>query len=269
MKLKICCILLFAAILPVFALDPPKPTMITVKGGSFFMGSNEGAYRNNEKVHEVTVKTFLISETLVTQELYMAVMNENPSVFKGAANPVDSVSWFEAVAFCNALSIKVGLTPAYIIEETTVSWNRDARGYRLPTEAEWEFAARGGLFGDRGPLEKAFFSGGIDETSMAADYCWFSQNSGRTTHPVKTKLPNQLGIYDMSGNVWEWCWDWHVEYPTDSVSGYAGPDTGRRRIYRGGSYYNNTNMQRVTFRISDDPALKANSRGFRIVQNGG
>jgi len=267
-SVKFFCVLLFVTILPVFALDPPlKPAMISVKGGSFFMGSNEGAFRNNEKVHEVTVSTFLISETPVTQELYMAVMKENPSVFKGSANPVDSVSWFDAVLFCNALSIQVGLSPAYTIEETKISWNREAKGYRLPTEAEWEFAARGGLLGDRDPLEKAFFAGGSEENN-AADYCWFSLNSGRTTHPVKTKLPNQLGIYDMSGNVWEWCWDWHDDYPANPVPGYAGPDTGKRRIYRGGSYYNNASMQRVTFRISDDPALKASSRGFRIVQNG-
>jgi formylglycine-generating enzyme required for sulfatase activity len=251
--------------LPLFAEESlPRPVMISIKGGSFFMGSKQGS----SKTYEVTLNPFFISETPVTQELYTAVMNQNPSAFKGANLPVESVSWFDAVLFCNALSIRTGLSPVYTIQGENVIWNRESKGYRRPTEAEWEFAARGGLNGDRGPLEKAFFAGGSAENSAAQDYCWYAQNSARATHPVKSKLPNQLGLYDMSGNVWEWCWDWHDDYPAGPITNYTGAATGRKRIYRGGSYYNNLSLLQTTFRISDDPSLKANSRGFRIVQNG-
>ncbi|MDR2700884.1 MAG: formylglycine-generating enzyme family protein [Spirochaetaceae bacterium] len=257
--------------LSLFAEEPlSKPVMVSVKGGNFFMGSNEGSFRTTERVHEVTLRPFFISETPVTQELYTAVMSKNPSAFKkGADFPVESVSWFDAVLFCNALSVRTGLSPAYAIEGEKVTWNRESKGFRLPTEAEWEFAARGGLYGAQGgPLEKAFFAGGNAENSAAQDYCWYSQNSAKTTHPVKSKLPNQLGLYDMSGNVWEWCWDWHDDYPAGPVTDYAGAATGRKRIYRGGSWYNNLNLLRTTFRISEDPSFKANSLGFRIAQNG-
>jgi len=272
--IKAIYILMLLAVLPTvqsaFSIEASlKPSMISVKGGTFFMGSNEGAFRNNEKVHEATVRSFLISETQVTQELYTAVMNQNPSVFRGANHPVDSVTWFDAVLFCNALSVSFGLSPAYTIQGENVTWNRDARGYRLPTEAEWEFAARGGIHGFQGPLDKAFYAGGSEENFSPLDYCWFSQNSARTTHPVKSKLPNQLGLYDMSGNVWEWCWDWYDDYPTDPANDYAGPASGRKRVYRGGSFFNNNlNMLRATFRISELPSFKANSLGFRIALNG-
>jgi len=271
---KALCILMLLAALPlvqpVFSVEsPPKPAMISVKGGTFFMGSNEGAFGNNEKVHEVTVRSFFISETPVTQELYTTVMNQNPSVFKGTNHPVDSVTWFDAVLFCNALSASLGLSPAYTIEGENVTWNRESRGYRLPTEAEWEFAARGGIYGFQGPLDKAFYAGGSEENSAIEDYCWFSRNSAKTTHPVKSKLPNKLGLYDMSGNVWEWCWDWYDDYPTDPVNNYTGAASGRKRVYRGGSFFNsNVNMLRTTFRISELPSFKANSLGFRIAQNG-
>jgi len=267
---KAICILMLLAALPAFSIEASlKPAMISVKGGTFFMGSNEGAFRNNEKVHEATVRPFFLSETQVTQELYTAVMNQNPSAFKGTNHPVDSVTWFEAVLFCNALSASFGLNPAYTIEGENVSWNREARGYRLPTETEWEFAARGGIYGFQGPLEKAFYAGGSEENFAIEDYCWFSRNSSRTTHPVKSKLPNQLGLYDMSGNVWEWCWDWYDDYPTDPVNDYTGAASGRKRVYRGGSFFNNNvNMLRTTFRISELPSFKANSLGFRIALNG-
>ena len=248
-----------------FAQSPARPVMVPVMGGAFFMGSNEN--RITERIHEVTIRPFLISETTVTQELYTAIMGENPSFFKNSANPVDSVDWFDAVRFCNALSARFGLPPAYTINGDTVIWNRESKGYRLPTEAEWEFAARGGLYGAPGPQDKVFFSGG-DAAANPQDYCWYVTNSKTSSRTVKEKLPNQLGLYDMSGNVWEWCWDWHDDYPDGPVSDYAGPETGKRRIYRGGSFLNNLNLLRVTFRISDPPSHKATSRGFRIAQNG-
>ncbi|MDR2551905.1 MAG: formylglycine-generating enzyme family protein [Treponema sp.] len=264
-------ILSAAALAPVcgiFAEEPAKPVMLPVRGGSFLMGSNEGALAANERVHEVTVRSFLISETEVTQELYVSVMNENPSFFKGGDLPVDSVSWMEAVLFCNALSLRFGFAPAYIVNGENVIWNQESRGYRLPTEAEWEYAARGGVYGADGEaLIRAFFAGG-DASADPREYGWFAQNSERKTHPVKGRKPNQLGIYDMSGNVWEWCWDLYGVYPADPVSDYAGSDTGKNRIYRGGSYLNNLPQLRTTFRIWDAPAFKARSIGFRIARNG-
>ncbi|GHV85178.1 hypothetical protein AGMMS50230_07860 [Spirochaetia bacterium] len=252
---------------PVFAANPAaKPVMVSVKGGTFFMGSGEN--RVTERIHEVNIRPFLISETEVTQELYTAIMNENPSAFKGSDLPVDSVSWFDAIQFCNILSSRFGLPMAYTIVGETVTWNRESKGYRLPTEAEWEFAARGGMNGDCGQIEKAFFAGAAGSAENLQDYCWASANSGRTTHAVKSKLPNQLGLYDMSGNVWEWCWDWYNDYPVNPTSDYTGAAEGKQRVYRGGSYFNNINQLRTTFRIWDVPSYKARSLGFRIAQNG-
>ena len=248
-----------------YAQNIVKPAMVPVNGGTFFMGSNEN--RTTERIHEVTVRPFLISDTAVTQELYYSVMNENPSFFKAPDYPVDSVSWFDAVRFCNALSISLGLSPAYIIEGEKVTWIRESKGYRLPTEAEWEFAARGGTHGMPGPQDKVFFSGG-DAVANPQDYCWYSINAKTSTRTVRGKLPNQLGLYDMSGNVWEWCWDWQADYPAGPVHDYSGPTEGKYRIYRGGSYLNNLNQLRTAFRIWDPPSHKAASRGFRIAQNG-
>ena len=261
-------VLIYLAI-PLIAADFTRPEMISVRGGTFFMGSNEN--RIAERPFEVTVRSFLISRTPITQGLYTAVMNENPSFFKNTDNPVEMVDWYDAVRFCNALSTRIGLPPAYRIDGDNITWIRESRGFRLPTEAEWEFAARGGIFGSRGPLDRAFFAGGegIDNPS-ALDYSWFSLNARNPvgTRPVGGKLPNQLGIFDMSGNVWEWCWDWFAEYPSDTVSDYFGPVMGRNRVYRGGSYMNNMNLIRTTSRDSAVPTLKARTVGFRIVQNG-
>ncbi|MCL1927701.1 MAG: formylglycine-generating enzyme family protein [Treponema sp.] len=261
----LCVLILTCLVMPGFSAGPIKPTMIAVRGGTFFMGSNEN--RVTERVHEVTLRSFLLSDTPVTQELYKTVMGENPSAFTDDNNPVESVSWFDAVRFCNALSALNGLSPAYTINGKDVSWNRSSKGYRLPTEAEWEFAARGGLNGPSGPQDKVFFAGG-NESANPLDYCWFFMNARTATRTVRGKFPNQLGLYDMSGNVWEWCWDWHADYPVDPVVDYAGPATGKNRIYRGGSYYNNLNQLRASFRISDPPEHTATTKGFRIAQNG-
>ncbi|MDR1929956.1 MAG: formylglycine-generating enzyme family protein [Treponema sp.] len=257
----------FLCALPVLALslEPAKffPKMIHINGGSFYRGSNEGAFRVNERVHEATVKPFLLSETEVTQDLYAAVMNHNPSYFKGAELPVESVSWFDAVLFCNSLSELNGLKPAYTVEGETVTWDRDSKGFRLPTEAEWEYAARGGQNAGGEILEKAGYSGG----SAAADLGWYSANANRRPQPVKTKLPNQLGLYDMSGNVWEWCWDWYDDYPAEPIYDPVGSPQGRNRVFRGGAWVTPVNQLRVTFRVGNPPSSKAYSVGFRIAQN--
>jgi formylglycine-generating enzyme required for sulfatase activity len=258
--------LLICALTTVFAaaLDNSLyPRMIAVAGGTFLMGSSEGAFRQTERVHEVSLRSFFISETEITQELYQAVMNQNPSQFKGNENPVESVSWFDAVKFCNALSEQYGLAPAYTIDGDTVTWNTESRGFRLPTEAEWEYAARGGQSGSLGELGKAGYAGGL----TAGDVGWYGANSGRRTQPVRKKLPNELGIYDMSGNVWEWCWDWYGDYPADSVYNPEGLSSGRNRVFRGGAFFNPVNQLRVSFRVGNPPSSKANSVGFRIAQN--
>jgi formylglycine-generating enzyme required for sulfatase activity len=250
------------------SLEPGlKPKMIAVTGGTFFMGTNEGVYSANAKVHEVSLKSFVISETPVTQELYTAVMKNNPSRFKGGDRPVDSVSWFDAITFCNALSEQSGLPPAYTIDESgvNVTWDRDSRGFRLPTEAEWEYAARGGQKGALGePLTTPRFAGSQDINELA----WYNRNSNRQSQPVKGKLPNELNLYDMCGNVWEWCWDWYDDYPAEKVSDPSGAPRGKNKVYRGGSFFNDLNQLRVTFRSWAAPSQNINSAGFRIAQNG-
>jgi formylglycine-generating enzyme required for sulfatase activity len=256
---------LFTAVIALPLESGLHPRMIAVAGGSFTMGSTESIYRQDEKIHQVNVRSFFLSETEVTQDLYQAVMGTNPSYFKGGDNPVEMVTWYDAVKFCNALSEMNGLTPAYFIDGDNVVWNRDAKGYRLPTEAEWEYAARGGQNGYLGELSQSFYAGGEN----AADLAWYVANSGRRSQPVRGKLPNQLGFYDMSGNVWEWCWDWFDVYPDGFTANPQGPDSGRLKykVFRGGSWINRLGEIRITYRRGDPPANKAHSVGIRLAQN--
>ncbi len=242
-----------------------RETMIAVEGGSYLQGSAEGPYAANERVHRTTVSSFRIAPTETTQELYRSVAGKNPSFFKGDDRPVENVSWLDAVRFCNALSEKEGLQPAYRIEGASVEWQRDADGYRLPTEAEWEYAARGGVQGALGddPLKKAPLSGG-DPDAVA----WFDRNSAKSTHPVAAKQPNQLGIYDMSGNVWEWCWDWYGPYPDDEAADpEGGPRGAGQKVLRGGAWFAPLNLNRVTYRYWSAPTFRVNSVGFRLARN--
>lgn len=250
---------------PALWAQDSAPAMIRVEGGSFLMGSNEAVYAANERVHEVSLSSFFIGETEVSQALWKAVMGNNPSRFAGDERPVDSVNWFEALRFCNALSEKEGLTPAYAISGTTVSWDTGAGGYRLPTEAEWEYAARGGILGALSDeaLERAFYSGGENPEALG----WYNANSNKSSQPVKGKVPNELGLYDMSGNLWEWCWDYLGEYPPEPVSNPTGASEGARRILRGGAWFTPVNLLRVTNRYWNAPAFKANSVGFRLARN--
>ena len=154
-------------------------------------------YENVDKLMiAVPGKEFSILATEVTQELYQSVMGENPSEFNGEKNlPVEKVSWYDAVEFCNKLSKEAGLEPAYSINGSSVEWNRNASGYRLPAVAEWQYAAKGGQD------YKYSGSDNLDEVG------WYGGNSGSKTHPVAQKAHNGYGLYDMSGNVGEWCWD--------------------------------------------------------------
>lgn len=271
-KVLQCAAAVFLLSFPVFAnssasaqtVTPLK--MVLVQGGTFWQGSQEAPYANNERFHKTALSTFKISSTEVTQELYQSVMGKNPSRFKGAQRPVEMVSWYDAVRFCNALSERLGLRSAYEISGSTVTWDRSANGFRLPTEAEWEYAARGGMEGaiEDEPLRVAPYAGGTEANRVA----WYETNSEKSTKPVGTKEPNQLGLYDMSGNVWEWCWDWYGSYPTGETTDPEGASSDSwQKVLRGGSWFVSPNLLRVTYRYWNNPDFKVNSVGFRIAQN--
>jgi len=237
--------------------------LIPVSGGSFRMGCTEeqGAEceRRETPAHEVTLNDFYIGKYEVTQELWQSVMSGNPSEIKGAALPVTNVTWFDAVYFCNKLSELSGLQPAYKIKGESVSCDFTTNGFRLPTEAGWEFAARGGK-----NSKNLKYSGSNNISSVA----WYSGNSGQKTHPVGEKQPNELGLYDMSGNVWEWCWDWfELEYYSSSGKlNPLGPTAGENRVARGGSWYHDPKICRVSYRNRSGSQDDHPDVGFRLVR---
>ena len=197
------------------------------------------AYSNESPVHSVTLSTFYMGETEVTQELWQAVMGSNPSSFSGTNRPVEKVSWNTIVnQFIPALNALTGRT------------------FRLPTEAEWEYAARGG---NQGHGYK--YAG----SNTIGNVAWYSDNSQGQTHQVATKSPNELGLYDMSGNVWEWCSDWYGDYSSGSQTNPQGPSSGSRRVLRGGSWDNGAGGCRVSIRNRSEPGNAYDSRGFRLV----
>ena len=241
------------------AVSEPLLDMVSVTGGTFQMGSVGVA----EPVHSVTVSSFLMAKYEVTQALYQTVIGSNPSSFTGdTSRPVETVSWYDAVAFCNALSALESLAACYSINGTTVTVDFTKNGYRLPTEAEWEYAARGGTasLGYR-------YSGSY----APGDVGWYATNSGNTTHPVGTKAANELGIYDMSGNVWEWCWDWYASYGSLAQTDPTGATSGSDRVLRGGSWYTYADSLRCASRSYYflSPADRDYGIGFRVVRRGG
>ncbi|NIO87691.1 MAG: SUMF1/EgtB/PvdO family nonheme iron enzyme [Candidatus Aminicenantes bacterium] len=234
--------------------------MIFVKGGTFPMGNSEGG--DGEKpAHRVTVGTFYMGKFEVTQEEWLAVMGNNPAYIRGAKNPIHSVSWYDAVEYCNKRSRKEGLTPCYSGSGDDIVCDFNADGYRLPSEAEWEYAARGGLHS-----RNYRYSGSNDLDEVA----WHPDNSGYLPHPVGRKKPNELGIYDMSGNVWEWCWDWYIfdYYKNSPAINPTGLPSGHHRVERGGSFfpYPTENHHWCTFRFYDEPFREFAHIGFRVVR---
>ena len=211
---------------------------VLVEGGTFRMGSpsSEDDRDGDEKQHSVTVGSFYMKATEVTQKEWRAVMGSNPSRFKGDDRPVERVSWFDAVKYCNALSKREGLTPVYRINGESVTANWSADGYRLPTEAEWEYAARGGTttafhYGNSLNSRQANFDG---------NYPYGGASKGvyrGQTMPVGSFSPNANGLYDMHGNVWEWCWDWYGDYSSGSQRDPGGPSSGSSRVNRGGGWH--------------------------------
>jgi len=226
-------------------LPAPFP-MIPVKGGSFLMGDEHGdLWDACLPVHKVTVPDFYIGQFPVTQALWKAVMNgENPSNFQGDDHPVEQVSWDD-------------ITQQFLPELRKIT----GLHYRLPTEAEWEYAARGGKYHDEG-----YKYAGSDRLK---DVGWFDENSDGGTKSVGQKSANQLGIYDMSGNVWEWCEDdWHGNYdqaPNDGRAWIDSPVRGTNRVYRGGSWFDGARHCRSANRYYWLPALRRITLGFRLA----
>jgi formylglycine-generating enzyme required for sulfatase activity len=222
------------------------------------MGTASGGYDNERPVHTVNIKTFYMGKHEVTQKEWREIMGNNPSNFKGDNLPVENVSWFDAIEYCNKLSIKEGLTPAYRGSGDGITCDWNANGYRLPTEAEWEFAAKGGIK-DYLVYE---YSGGNNVGTVA----WYDGNSGRSTHPVGTKAVNSLGIYDMSGNVWEWCWDRYESYSSGAQDNPRGPVSGAYRVIRGGGWGDSAVYVRSANRYSYTPSHRFYYYGFRLVR---
>ena len=234
--------------------------MVLVEGGSFTMGDTWGDGEGDEiPTHLVTLSSFYISRCEITQAQYRDVMDSNPSYFSGDNLPVEQVEWHDAVAFCNALSQREGLTPSYMIDSINTTCDFSANGYRLPTESEWEYAARGG-----NQSEGYKYSG----SNMVEEVAWCYTNSDSQTHYIGTKLANELGIYDMTGNVWEWCWDWKSTYSSKAQVNPTGPDSGRYRIFRGGGWAPPPDVlyQRVANRGAFAPVEEYKHRGFRIAR---
>ncbi|NQV17667.1 MAG: SUMF1/EgtB/PvdO family nonheme iron enzyme [Armatimonadetes bacterium] len=234
--------------------------MIFVQGGTFEMGDHYFEGDEDElPVHSVYLDSYYIGKYEVTQAEYEAVVGTNPSYFIGDDLPVEQVSWYDAVTFCNLKSQQEGLTPCYNLDDW--SCNFSANGYRLPTEAEWEYAARGGV-----NWTDDYRHSGCHEIGELPYYAWYSDDQ---THPVGTKLPNQLEVFDMSGNVWEWCNDWYGfdYYSSSPPSNPHGPDDEFGRILRGGGWGSSADGCRVAVRNSSYPGLSQYRYfGFRFAR---
>lgn len=249
---------------------PPPANFVFVQGGTFNNGTSD-----------VTISSFYIDKYELTQSGYQAVMGENPSHFSGNLDrPVETVSWFNAIEYCNRRSIQEGLTPCYTYNDgtdhgtnpdnwpsgwntnnnnhTNVSCNWTANGYRLPTEMEWMFAAKGG-----NQSQGYTYSGSYDVNAVA----WYEGNNNPWgTKDVGLKDPNELGTFDMSGNVWEWCWDIWGTYPSGNQSNPTGPASGSYRVLRGGGWLSYASYCTVSDRYYADATVSVIDVGFRVVR---
>ena len=224
-------------------------TMVRVQGGTFTMGATpeqgDDASILEKPAHRVTLSDYYIGQTEVTQALWQALMGNNPSRFKGSDNPVECVSWNDCQEFIKKLNALTGKT------------------FSLPTEAQWEFAARGGN------KSKGYKYAGSNNLEEVAWYYDNSYDKGENhpdygTHSVATKQPNELGLYDMSGNVCEWCNDWYSDYSSSAQTNPIGPSTGSSRVLRGGVWLSSARFCRVSFRDFNDPVGRNDDLGFRL-----
>jgi formylglycine-generating enzyme required for sulfatase activity len=234
--------------------------MVLLPGGTFIMGDENEI---DSPPHEVSVSEFYIDTHLVTQEQYEKLMGENPSRWKGKTNPVEQMRWSDAVRYCNARSESEGLQTCYDLN----TWKCDftANGYRLPTEAEWEYACRAGT-------TTAYFFG--DDASKLKAYAWYEDNAGGKPQPVGQKPPNPWGLYDVHGNVWEWCNDFYkVDYYQESPKeNPRGPETGETKVLRGGAWKFSAESCRCGYRYNENPGYADvcfgyDIYGFRCVRN--
>lgn len=252
---------------------------VLIQGGTFQMGSpEEEAWRlEDETRHTVTVSDFYMSAYELTQAEYQEMTGENPSSFSGEDLPVENISWLDAVSYCNARSEREGLTPAYTVDGSNVTWDRAADGYRLPTEAEWEYACRAGTVT---PFNT--------ETSISAEESnyyghypyeiednYFSQGNlatrpgeyRQTTVPVTSFSPNRWGLYNMHGNVGEWVWDYYGAYDTEAQTDPTGAETGTLRVYRGGGWNDFAKNMRSAYRAALAGDKGSFNIGMRLVRN--
>lgn len=226
-----------------FCVNGVRFKMIYVEGGSFMMGAadDDSEALNDEKPrHKVMLDSYYIAETQVTQALWEAVMGSNPSRFEGANRPVECVSWYDCQEFLKKLDALTGMQ------------------FRLPTEAQWEYAARGGK------CSKGYkYAGGNNLDSIA----WWDGNSNHETHDVKQKQPNELGLYDMTGNVWEWCNDWFDDsyYANSLEHNPQGPGLGYNRVVRGGSWGFDARCCCLPYRVSESPDYRYHVIGLRLA----
>ncbi len=267
---------------------PPVPTnFVYISSGTFSMGSpDEEMCRSDDEgpVHSVTISHgFYMQITEVTQQQWGDVFGSNPSDYPGMSRPVERVTWYDCLVYCNRLSQAEGLTPCYYSDDSystvfdgtppvtsgPVYWKQSADGYRLPTEAEWEYACRAGA--------GTAYNSGEDNTACDEDanlypLGWYFYNSyfgnGYMTSNVGLRRANARGVYDMHGNVWEWCWDWYDShyYETSPGTDPAGLATGSRRVLRGGSYLDHARFCRSGNRFYRDPGIRKRDAGFRIVR---
>ena len=241
--------------------------MVRLAGGSFIMGSGARG-QTDELPHRVFVSPFDIDVCEVTQAHFEKVTGRNPSRWKNEKNPVEQIRWADAARYANARSRLEGLRPAY--DEKTWACDFSADGYRLPTEAEWEYACRAGSETD--------FCFGASAAGLA-EYAWFKDNGGNGPHPVGRKKPNAWGLYDMSGNVWEWCNDFYDEeyYKSSPDRDPAGPPSGKSRVLRGGCWNSRADLCRAAYRNEEDPGYTDTCFGrdihgfvgFRCVRRAG
>lgn len=252
---------------------------VLIKGGSFQMGSSESeAWRSaDETQHSVTVSNFYMSRYELTQKEYEEITGNNPSNFSGENLPVENISWLDAVAYCNARSEKDGLTSVYTIDGQNVSWDRSANGYRLPTEAEWEYACRAGtttpFYMENSPsAEDANYYG---HYPYEIEDNYFSQGNlevkpgeyRQTTVPVDSFSENPYGLYNMHGNVGEWVWDYYGDYSADEQTNPAGPTSGTLRVYRGGGWNDFAKNMRSAYRATMEQNKSSFNLGIRLVLN--
>ncbi|MEO0470378.1 MAG: formylglycine-generating enzyme family protein [Bacteroidota bacterium] len=207
--------------------------IVPIEGGEFQMGDKYSS-------HLVRLDRFGISQYPLTQTHWEAMMVHNPSAFKGPELPVVNVSWYDCQRFIEKLNAKTGYD------------------FRLPTEAEWEYAAGGGV------ANRTLWAGTNDKHQLV-DFAWLKTDSNSQTHPVGQKNPNALGLYDMSGNVWEWCQDWYGDYPEGSHTNPQGPEIGEGRVIRGGGWISFPRVAMVTYRSSHLPDRQGSSLGFRLA----